>query len=288
VLQLVFTNAYLYNSKYSTGFGFSCCSVDECSCQSGSSSLWGYKGASLYLLQGSQSPMAHPPPEPDSNQCGWWSPLPCFPNSLLVWLSTLLYYIQPVSTWPISPNVSEGASFTCYWALSTLWSQLVQKVPNSTFVCWTLPLLRRYFANSLLALLSSTAWHLWSAFCGCFGLIGIYYSVSHLHGLFRSELHIPWVHFGPLSLAGGYILLWWISQYSSWLVASQIGLGSVPLYLPLIPAYWTLLSGLDRAFGFWSEWLLQTCLVPRRHSPISIVPDAYGGRWLLPPRRRQR
>jgi hypothetical protein len=49
----------------------------------------------------------------------------------------------------------------------------------------------------------------------------------------------------------------------------------VPLYLPLIPAYWTLLSGLVRTLGFWSEWLLKTCLIPRRHSPISIVLDAY-------------
>jgi hypothetical protein len=103
-----------------------------------------------------------------------------------------------------------------------------------------------------------------------------------------SVLHIPRVHFGPLSLAGGYMLLWWTSQYSSWLVTLQIGLGSVPLCLPLIPAYLTLLSGLVPALGFWSEWLLQTCLVPRCHSPISIVPDAYGGRWLLPPRRRRR
>jgi hypothetical protein len=58
----------------------------------------------------------------------------------------------------------------------------------------------------------------------------------------------------------------------------------VPLYLPLIPAYWTLLSGLVRALGFWSERLLQISLVPCRHLSISIVPDAYGGRWLLPPR----
>ena len=71
------------------------------------------------------------------------------------------------------------------------------------------------------------------------------------------------------------MLLWWTSQYSSWLVASQIGVGSVPLYLPLIPAYWTLLSGLVRTLGFWSEWHLKTCLIPRRHSPISIVLDAY-------------
>jgi hypothetical protein len=91
-----------------------------------------------------------------------------------------------------------------------------------------------------------------------------------------------------LYIACGYFLLWWLTQYN--VLLDQLP-ASIPRWffvIQSVPVYCILARGLWNSLSFWSEWLLSSCLIPRRHAHLPMVVCAYTGAWYCAPHHRRR
>jgi hypothetical protein len=207
-----------------------------------------------------------PPPDPDSNSI---HPTPSAPlrfspcqSHLLMRLWCLASFVPSVQSHSPAFSVDSVASGV-QWCFIAWWPTF-----QSSFSQWLVYQVELW----------SYAIHMyWSLLFVWGGLVAACFAVSRLQRLAQTAVTCPTLHFGPLSVVCGYMLLWWLSQYHVMVEAVPHSTLWWFFILQVLPVYCIIFRGVSNAYQFWSEWILSSLMVPRRRAEPAPLFCGYTG-----------